>query len=101
MGIGGEIWKWVYSFHCYRQQRLDVDGAKSEWARFLQVSDSVTVLGHLQFSLYINGILTEKGYLLMTACSNEIKDTEDTLILITWDVGQESGASDFNQSNST
>ena len=34
-GIGGKTLKWIDSFLCYRQQRVVVNGAKSNWAPVL------------------------------------------------------------------
>ena len=34
-GIGGKTLKWIDSFLCYRQQRVVVNGAKSDWAPVL------------------------------------------------------------------
>ena len=31
-GIGGKTLKWIDSFHCFRQQRVVVNGVKSDWA---------------------------------------------------------------------
>ena len=37
-GIGGKTLKWIDSFLCDRQQRMMVNGVKSDWAPFCQVS---------------------------------------------------------------
>ena len=34
-GIGGKTLKWIDSFHCFRQQRVVVNGVKSDWAPVL------------------------------------------------------------------
>ena len=34
-GIGGKTLKWIDSFLCFRQQRVVVNGAKSDWAPVL------------------------------------------------------------------
>ena len=31
-GIGGKLFKWINAFLCYRQQRVVVNGVKSDWA---------------------------------------------------------------------
>ena len=37
-GIGGKTLKWIDSFLCFRQQRVVVNGVKSDWAPVLSVS---------------------------------------------------------------
>ena len=78
--------KSIYPFLCFRQQRVVVNGVKSDWA---PVSSGVTqgiVLETLLFSLYIKDILTniESEISLFAddcVCYPEIKEKEDTVIL--------------------
>ena len=37
-GIGGKTLKWIDSFLCFRQQRVVVNGVKSDWAPVCRVS---------------------------------------------------------------
>ena len=72
--------KWINAFLCYRQQRVVVNGIKSDSAPV------VSVLGPLLFSLHINDITTyiESEIRLFAddcVCYREIKDKEDTLKL--------------------
>ena len=72
--------KWINAFLCYRQQRVVVNGIKSDSAPV------VSVLGPLLFSLHINDITAyiESEIRLFAddcVCYREIKDKEDTLKL--------------------
>ena len=58
-GIGRKTLKWIDSFLCFRQQRVDVvNGIKSYMTPVLSGVPLGIVLGPLLFSLYINDITT-------------------------------------------
>ena len=82
-GIGGKTLKWIDSFLCFRQQRVVVNGIKSDWAPVLSGVPQGTVLGPVLFSLYINDITTDidseiRLFADDCVCYREIKGTEDT-----------------------
>ena len=75
--------KWINAFLCYRQQRVVVNGVKSDWAPVVSGVPQGTVLGPLLFSLHINDITAdiESEIRLFADDYREIKDKEDTLKL--------------------
>ena len=88
--------KWIDSFLCLRQQRVVVNGVKSDWAPVLLGVPQGIVLGLLLFSLYINGISSDiESEIRLFAddcvCYREIKDKEDTMKLQSgiWFLGKE------------
>ena len=67
-GIGEKTLKWIDSFVCDRQQRVMVNGVKSDWAPIFSGVPQGTVLGPLLFSLYINDITEDVDSELRLFC---------------------------------
>ena len=92
-GIGGKTLKWINAFLCYRQQRVVVNGVKSDWApvvsgtlegAVLEKVDSIKYLGvtitnDLRWNTHISNICTKAnrtlGFMRRTlfSCPQNVK----------------------------
>ena len=75
--------KWIDSFLCFRQQRVVVNGVKSDWAPVLSGVPHCTILCPLLLSLYLNDISSDieseiRRFADDCVYYREIKDEEDT-----------------------
>ena len=82
-GIGGKTLKWINAFLCNRQQRVVVNGVKSDWAPVVSGVPQGTVLRPLLFSLHINDITAniESEIRLFAEDCVCYREKEDTLKL--------------------
>ena len=76
--------KLIDSFLCDRQQRVFVNGGKSDWVPVSSGDPQGTILGPLLFSLYINDTeeIIDSEFRLFAddcVCHCDIKDSEDTM----------------------
>ena len=86
-GIRGKTIKWIDAFLCYRQQRVEVNCVKSDWAAVVSGAPQGTVLGPLLFFLHKIDITSDIELEISLfaddcVCYLEINNVEDTLKLL-------------------